>query len=125
MDFLPHSAENYLEALKYLRKVRKLVVDPSEDRLMEFAIEAARFAAIRKENRWLRYDHLKEMHGQPIYFESSGLFPSITSGGIVDANRELVIVLEGEGLQYRNWSWENCGNRLRFPANNIDLLDFG
>lgn len=122
MNFLPHTAEDYFRALKYIRKARQIAQSAEEARLLGLAVEALRFAAIRKENRRLRYAHLKEMHGQPVYFDSVGISTAISSGGIVDAHRELVLVLEGEDLVYQEWSWENCGARLRFPVNNIDLL---
>lgn len=119
MDYLPHTAESYFEGLKYYRKAVQEAKNERGNRLASLAVEALRYAAMRKENRWLTYNHLKEMHGQPVYIAGEA------GGGIVDARRQAIIMLDGDGLKYHSWGWETVGTRLRFPGNDVDLLNFG
>lgn len=84
------------------------------------AEEALRFAALRVENPPLTVAHLKQMHGQPVYCSSFEGGP--TGGGIVDAHKEQVILLDHDGVWRDSWTWNSTGKHYRFPLNGIDLL---
>lgn len=126
MKFLPSSEDDYMEALRYFRQQFKSCGTEQSKRLYGLAVEAIRFAAIRKENRWLNKNHLLEMNGLPVYFSGNPNCGEPQRGGIVDVQRGAVILIDSVegGLRYHPINWEICGNRLRWPDDEVDLLDF-
>ncbi len=124
--FLPSTADDYFAALKYYRQQAKSAGTKESARMAALAVEAIRYAAIRRENRWLNHNHLAEMHGCPVYFIGNSCCADPPRGGIVDAHKGAVIVLDNTsgGLTYRTMDWTACGTRLRWPDDDTDLLDF-
>lgn len=124
--FLPSTADDYFAALKYYRQQLKSTGTKETARMAALAVEAIRYAAMRRENRWLNKNHLREMHGLPVYFAGNQYCPTPPRGGIVDAHKGAVIVLDSTtgGLTYRSLDWTSCGTRIRWPDDDTDLLDF-
>lgn len=120
MKYLTHTADEYAAGVKYFKQLGKLALNEPERSMAALALEALRYAAIRMENPPLTSEHLKQMHGQPVYcksWESKG-----SGGGIVDANKEEVILLDHDGVWRDSWSWYESGVHYRFPLNGVDLL---
>lgn len=124
--FLPSTADDYFAALKYYRQQLKYAGTKEAARMAALAVESIRYAAIRRENTWLNKNHLREMHGCPVYFAGNQNCPDPPRGGIVDAHEGAVIVLDSTsgGLTYRPLDWTACGTRLRWPDDDTDLLGF-
>lgn len=64
--------------------------------------------------------HLKQMHGQPVYYGSIEGGP--TGGGIIDAHKGEVILLDHSGVWRNTWFWNSTGKYYRFHLNGVDLL---
>lgn len=120
MTYLTHTAEEYHRAVKYFKKLVEILQEEPEREMVPLALEALRYAAIRKENPPLTLAHLKQMHGQPVYCSSWTGGP--TGGGIIDANSERVILLDHDGVYRDTWFWNSTGKYYRFPLNGVDLL---
>ena len=121
MTYLTHTAEEYYAAVKYFKKLLQLSLNESERGMAALALEALRYAAIRMENPPLTLNHLKQMHGQPVY--CSSLTGGPTGGGIIDARKEQVILLDHDGVWRDSWFWNSTGRYYRFPLNGVDLLE--
>lgn len=120
MNYLPHTVQEYNKAATYFRMFNEIVKDEPERSMTALAVEALRYAIIRKDNKPLTLAHLKEMHGQPVY--CSSLEGGPTGGGIIDAHKERVILLDHDGVWKDTWFWNSTGKYYRFPLNGIDLL---
>lgn len=120
MTQLTHTAEEYRRAVKYFKLLEKVVQEEPERSMIPIALEALRYAAIRAENPPLTARHLREMHGQPVYCSSTSGGP--TGGGIIDAHKEQVILLDHDGVWRDTWFWGSAGKYYRFPLNGVDLL---
>ncbi len=120
MTYLTHSAQEYHKAAKYFKALLLLIQDNPERDMSSIALEALRYAAIRVENPPLTRLHLQQMHGQPVYCTS--ISGGQTGGGIIDANKEQVILLDHDGVFRDSWFWNSTGKYYRFPLNGVDLL---
>lgn len=120
MTYLTNSTEEYHKAVKYFKASLLIIQDNMERDMVSIAIEALRYAAIRVENPPLTRLHLQQMHGQPVYCSSISGGP--TGGGIIDANKEQVILLDHDGVFRDSWFWNSAGKYYRFPLNGVDLL---
>lgn len=119
--YLNRSEAEYLQAVKYFKKVRETVSTP-EQRIFDTALEALRYAALRIGNPPLTREHLKRMHGQPVYLEQP-VMGSDGQGGIVNCRDETILVLDHEGTYKDEWFHGiNGGRYYRFPLNGVDLL---
>lgn len=122
MLYLNHAEEEYRSAIKYFKQLdQQLSLSESERGMIALALEALRYAAVRKENPPLTLNHLKQMHGQPVYCSSWTGGP--TGGGIIDAHKEQVILLDHDGVWRDTWFWNSTGKYYRFPLNGVDLLE--
>lgn len=123
--YLPSSAEEYQAARKYYSALADKK-GPTQTRMMaRLAKEACRFAALRRENPFLKNTHFQDMDLQPVFFAGNAITGGLSGGGFVDARRGAVIVLDsisGE-LRYHSLDWQSCGSRLRFPPDGLDLRD--
>ena len=120
MNYLTHTAEEYRAGVKYFKQLSQLALKEPERSMSALALEALRYAAVRMENPPLTMNHLKQMHGQPVYCSSWTGGP--TGGGIIDANKEQVILLDHDGVWRDTWFWNSTGKYYRFPLNGVDLL---
>lgn len=120
MNYLTHTAEEYRAGVKYFKQLSQLALKEPERSMSALALEALRYAAVRMENPPLTLNHLKQMHGQPVYCSSWTGGP--TGGGIIDANKEQVILLDHDGVWRDTWFWNSTGKYYRFPLNCVDLL---
>lgn len=120
MKYLTHTAAEYLAGVKYFKQLAALPLSEPERNMAALAQEALRFAALRAENPPLTLAHLKQMHGQPVYCSSIEGGP--TGGGIIDAHKEEVILLDHSGVWRDTWFWNSTGKYYRFPLNGVDLL---
>lgn len=120
MNYLPHTAEEYHRAVKYFKQLMQLAKEEPEQGMIAMALEALRYAALRKENPPLTWRHLKEMHGQPVYCGS--VYGGQTGGGIVDARKGAVILLDHDRVWRDTWEWYDGRRYFRFPLNGVDLL---
>lgn len=120
MVYLTHTEEEYRRAIKYFKQLSQLSMEEPERTMVAMALEALRYAAIRKENPPLNHYHLEQMHGQPVY--CSSLTGGESGGGIIDARKEQVILLDHDGVWRDTWFWNSTGKYYRFPLNGVDLL---
>ena len=120
MNYLTHTAEEYLAGVKYFKKLVKAGLKEPDRSMSDLALEALRYAAVRMENPPLTLNHLKQIHGQPVYCSSSTGGP--VGGGIIDARKEQVILLDHGGVWRDTWFWNSTGKYYRFPLNGVDLL---
>ena len=120
MNYLTHTAEEYLAGVKYFKKLVKAGLKEPDRSMSDLALEALRYAAVRMENPPLTLNHLKQMHGQPVY--CSSLTGGPVGGGIIDARKEQVILLDHGGVWRDTWFWNSTGKYYRFPLNGVDLL---
>lgn len=123
--YLTHSEAEYREAARFARLYLESLKDGAPERkFIEIFFETASFAALRMENPPLKRVHLEKMHGQPVYCSSWGGGP--TGGGIIDANKELVYLLDGAGGRISAEPWFDFGGSVgkyySFPLNDVDLL---
>ena len=120
MKYLTHEAADYFKAIKWFKQLSTIATETPERDMVALALEALRYAALRAENPPLTHNHLKQMHGQPVYCSSFMGGPS--GGGIVDAHKEQVILLDHSGVWRDTWFWNSTGKYYRFPLNGVDLL---
>lgn len=120
MLYLNHTEDEYRSAVKYFKQLGQLSLTGPERDMIVLAVEALQYAAIRKENPPLTLNHLKQMHGQPVY--CSSWTGGATGGGIINAHTEQVILLDHDGLCRDRWFWNSTGKYYRFPLNGVDLL---
>ena len=120
MKHLKFEAYEYFKAMKWMKQMAALSTDAAESHMVAVTLEALRYAALRAENPPLTRNHLKQMHGQAVYCSSWTGGP--TGGGIIDANKEQVILLDHNGACRDTWFWNSTGKYYRFPLNGVDLL---
>ncbi len=119
--YLKYKAEDYRQAVSLYKVLReKPGASQQEQDIIDIVIDALRFAALRAENPPLTIQHLKEMHGQPVYCKS--LFGGKAGGGIVDAKKKCTVLLDHDGVWCDTWGWDLSQLEYRFPINGIDLL---
>lgn len=129
-QYLTYTAEDYRNTVKALKAMRNIPFDNQRSReaqereraILEAALEAARYAALRMENPPLTREHLKRMHGRAVYLER----PEYSSGsaGIVDGRNETIVILGPEGIERGTWFWGIPGRYYRFPVDGADLCFF-
>lgn len=119
-QLLTHTDDEYRREMKYFKQVATIAIDSPEREMVALAIEALRYAAIRQENPPLTYQHLKEMHGQPVY--CSSIYGGACGGGIVNAKKDQVILLDHDGVWRDTLDWGYGSVYYRFPLNGVDLL---
>lgn len=119
MDFLPGTVEEYREAVKFYKAVGQLAVNQREAVMANRAVEALRYAALRKANRRLTIDQAKRCHGLIVY----GYNPDIgrVGAGFVDTRREGVVMLDHAGTWCDTWTLGNPFVFL-FPPDGADIF---
>lgn len=117
MEFLKFTNGEYLDALKLFRVLDKLEDEQPNEKQMKrelaIAIDALKFAMLRKENPRLRRAQLKQMQGQVVYYDA-------TTPCFVDVANECVHCLDHD---WSTWKHEwNCYQPLyRFPRIPSDI----
>lgn len=119
---LPGTATEYREAVKFYRAVRTLAVNKREAAMADRAVDALRYAALRKTNQRLTEEQLKAHHGLIVY----GCNPDAgrVGAGFVDVRRGGVIMLDHDGTWCNTWDF-GCPAVYRFPPEGADIFPEG
>lgn len=118
-ELLPGTAEEYREAVSFFKAVGKFAGNEREMAMAALAVDALRYAALRKENRRLSSVELKKCHGMIVYGYNPGL--DKTSAGFVDVRQGGVVMLDHEGTWIDTW---DIGDPyvFRFPPVGADIF---
>lgn len=118
-EFLPGTATDYREAVKFYKTVGMLVVNEREKAMAARAVDALRYAALRLENPRLTEGQLRECHGLIVY----GYNPDINrvGAGFVDVRRGGVVMLDHDGTWCDTWDF-GPPSVFRFPPEGADIF---
>lgn len=116
---LPGTAEEYREAVKFYKTVGMLAVNKREAAMADRAVNALRYAALRKTNQRLTVEQMKARHGLIVYGYNPGA--GRVGAGFVDVRRGGVVMLDHDGTWCDMWDW---GDPLvfRFPPEEADIF---
>lgn len=100
---LPGTADEYRKAVKFYKTVGMLAVNEKETAMAARAVDALRYAALRKINQRLTVEQMKEHHGMIVYGYNPGA--GKVGAGFVDVRRGGVVMLDHDGTWYDMWDW--------------------
>lgn len=122
VELLPGTAEEYREAVKFYKAVGRLAVNEWESSMAARAVDALRYAALRKVDQRLTVEQLKECHGLIVY----GYNPDIgkVGAGFVDTRRGGVVMLDHDGTWCDHWDF-GAPAVYRFPPEGADVFPEG
>ena len=119
MNLMTKTADDYREALKFYKTVETMAANKRESEMAARAIEALRYAALRKTNQVLTGDQLKSCHGLIVY--GGNPYTGEIGAGFVDVERGGVVMLDHDGTWTNTW---NFGDPVvfRFPPDGADIF---
>ncbi|MEH2939156.1 hypothetical protein [Lawsonibacter sp. JLR.KK007] len=118
-ELLPGTAEEYREAVRFYKTVGMLAVNQREAAFAARAVEALKYAALRKTNQRLTVEQLKECHGLIVYGRNP--YTMKIGAGFVDTHRGGVVMLDHDGTWCDTWDWGDP-TVYRFPPDGEDIF---
>lgn len=118
-ELLPGTAEEYREAVRFYKTVGMLAVNQREAAFAARAVEALKYAALRKTNQRLTVEQLKECHGLIVYGRNP--YTMKIGAGFVDTHRGGVVMLDHDGTWCDTWDWGDP-TVYHFPPDGADIF---